>query len=280
MSTIRCLNCDYPLDALKGRRCPECGRPFDPDRPETVNGSGRSLGPVRRKLLAPPGWPMHISAVVGVVAPLWIARTPEGEFDAAIVGGLLWLLIAGAWAGRIGICLLIHRQYGIANRPRRSALISWGVVPIALVTYLWLPSYVGEKLAFQLSRGALRQRAELAIASRRASRQRYRAGLYWVSIDEVSARGAHLFTGYGYDASRCGFAFLPGGPANQGLTFYRSLGGPWYDYQARPRPAALPMPASRPSLGTSSAPPTVAPGDRPAPRNQGKAKGSETEKSF
>jgi hypothetical protein len=30
-----CLACSYPLDWLPESRCPECGRPFDPENPET-----------------------------------------------------------------------------------------------------------------------------------------------------------------------------------------------------------------------------------------------------
>jgi predicted amidophosphoribosyltransferase len=30
-----CSNCGYVLDGLPENRCPECGRPFDPDDPRT-----------------------------------------------------------------------------------------------------------------------------------------------------------------------------------------------------------------------------------------------------
>jgi hypothetical protein len=35
LSTAMCLNCGYSLHALTARRCPECGRRFDPDDPTT-----------------------------------------------------------------------------------------------------------------------------------------------------------------------------------------------------------------------------------------------------
>ena len=31
----RCLDCAYILDGLPEHRCPECGRPFDPDDPDS-----------------------------------------------------------------------------------------------------------------------------------------------------------------------------------------------------------------------------------------------------
>jgi len=42
----RCLGCGYILDRLPESRCPECGRPFDPDDPRTwqsARASGRPL---------------------------------------------------------------------------------------------------------------------------------------------------------------------------------------------------------------------------------------------
>jgi hypothetical protein len=32
-----CRKCDYPLVRLTEMRCPECGTPFDPDNPTTMN---------------------------------------------------------------------------------------------------------------------------------------------------------------------------------------------------------------------------------------------------
>ncbi len=36
-----CLGCSYPLDWLSENRCPECGRPFQPENPETFARSPR-----------------------------------------------------------------------------------------------------------------------------------------------------------------------------------------------------------------------------------------------
>ena len=37
----RCLKCAYVLDALKSRKCPECGHPFDPVDPSTFSTRAR-----------------------------------------------------------------------------------------------------------------------------------------------------------------------------------------------------------------------------------------------
>lgn len=36
---MRCLTCEYPLHSLGSNRCPECGRPFDPDDASTFADS-------------------------------------------------------------------------------------------------------------------------------------------------------------------------------------------------------------------------------------------------
>ena len=40
--SIYCLGCRYPLGGLPEPRCPECGRPFDPDDPKTFGTVGRT----------------------------------------------------------------------------------------------------------------------------------------------------------------------------------------------------------------------------------------------
>jgi hypothetical protein len=45
-SSIFCRHCGYNLSALPQNRCPECGRPFDPNNPRTF--SKHSGSPVRR----------------------------------------------------------------------------------------------------------------------------------------------------------------------------------------------------------------------------------------
>jgi hypothetical protein len=43
----RCCQCNYQLRGLTSRRCPECGREFDPHDPETFY-SGNSIGRLRK----------------------------------------------------------------------------------------------------------------------------------------------------------------------------------------------------------------------------------------
>ena len=59
---IFCIACGYPLRRIPSRRCPECGRPFDPNDARTVS-VGRPLRRWQRALLRPVGWiPISIAA--------------------------------------------------------------------------------------------------------------------------------------------------------------------------------------------------------------------------
>jgi hypothetical protein len=72
-----CLGCNYPLRGLVSARCPECGRPFDPADPITLN-LGRPLGGLDKKMLRPIGRWAHVTlwllAVIGVLGPAWVFR--------------------------------------------------------------------------------------------------------------------------------------------------------------------------------------------------------------
>ena len=86
-----CVGCNYPLRGLTEFRCPECGRPFDPDRSLTMN-LGLPMPRVARAVLGPTGrwarvlvWSLFAA---GVVVPGWVAPT---DWLA-----ILWLLMWGA----------------------------------------------------------------------------------------------------------------------------------------------------------------------------------------
>lgn len=60
----RCWECGYFLRGLgEIRRCPDCGRAFDPADPGTTNRRRHDIRSITRRLLVPPGWP-----VVGLTA--------------------------------------------------------------------------------------------------------------------------------------------------------------------------------------------------------------------
>ena len=70
-----CLACNYPLQGLTSTRCPECGRPFDPADPKTMN-LGRPLGGFARRLLQPIGLPTLLLAAAALLGVAWVTRWP------------------------------------------------------------------------------------------------------------------------------------------------------------------------------------------------------------
>ena len=74
--TMFCLACNYPLDGLTGRYCPECGQPFDPDDASTFQ---RGL-PSPTKLYA---------AGTAMEAQLLVAALEDHGIRAVVMGELL-----------------------------------------------------------------------------------------------------------------------------------------------------------------------------------------------
>lgn len=59
--TRYCLGCGYVLDGLPEHRCPECGRPFDPDNPRTF----KTARPYKR-------WRWHVLLRPGPLGYLYL----------------------------------------------------------------------------------------------------------------------------------------------------------------------------------------------------------------
>jgi hypothetical protein len=75
----RCWNCGYLLLGLgeEARRCPECGRKFDPADRSTMN-FGREMGRMGRFMLKPVAWPLVMTGVVACAMVLAVSRWPVG----------------------------------------------------------------------------------------------------------------------------------------------------------------------------------------------------------
>jgi hypothetical protein len=106
----KCIDCNYALRGLTDFRCPECGRPFDPERHLSMN-LGRPLGPLPRAILRPMGRLPRIIVwslvATGVVGPAWLI--PDEQL------ACLWLLLwggffAACW-GRSTVRALVVRLY-------------------------------------------------------------------------------------------------------------------------------------------------------------------------
>ena len=72
---VRCWGCNYILHGLQSRRCPECGREFDPDRPGTVNAR-RAIGSAGRAVMRRTWWITVALAAAATGAIAFATRWP------------------------------------------------------------------------------------------------------------------------------------------------------------------------------------------------------------
>ncbi len=179
--TARCLGCDYLLRELPGRRCPECGRDFDPARPETMN-LGRRLGWLGKRMLRPMGWPMLIGVWVVVGVLVWVSgwvlptvrpslidvRWYQHDHGAWKLAGLEvhekayvlalygMMLLGGLWAMRLGgraVTRWRHRGkgYRVFGDWRRQGMLVVGLVVCGyLVAYGWPRRVANQWAAFSV----------------------------------------------------------------------------------------------------------------------------------
>jgi len=70
-----CWECGYSLRGLPTPRCPECGRPFNPADPLTMN-MGVHVSPLAQWFMRPPGWPIHLLTAAAVIMSLWACVAP------------------------------------------------------------------------------------------------------------------------------------------------------------------------------------------------------------
>ncbi len=88
----RCWSCGYQLRAIQSTQCPECGRPFDPASPASMN-FGRPMGRTARWALSPwSWWPAGFASLACALvwsavrwpAAGWTFSLPDVQFYARI----------------------------------------------------------------------------------------------------------------------------------------------------------------------------------------------------
>src|SRR3954462_6316955 len=107
----RCWGCDYSLAHIESRRCPECGRAFDPADERSIN-YGRPVGGVLRWMTRGVGWPTLLAAGIGL---------------GGVAGGARW------WAGVVGW----GGGGGATRWPARGWRLAWVDVPHYFAPHDW-----------------------------------------------------------------------------------------------------------------------------------------------
>ncbi|MBU0639869.1 MAG: hypothetical protein KKB50_13455 [Planctomycetes bacterium] len=131
-SPKRCLGCGYILEGLPENRCPECGRPFDPDDRQTYDPYGLA-GNVFTQTATLAAW---LTAPAAVLILLH-------AFAGAISSWLLALAVFFAFGG-LSIAIVVvgataRRLLGYGRRPAEDWAALRRAFVVSLVTLIvWL----------------------------------------------------------------------------------------------------------------------------------------------
>ena len=223
-----CLDCYYPLRDLGENRCPECGRPFDPRLPRTMNMGGRP-GPVARLFLRAVPWPVMVFAALPLLPLLWIATDPMiyGMFGEYLLSGFTLVPVAAVCAGWLGIKSWLVQRHGqpesvLKADVRRWRPVGWFAAGVVLLVLLKVPL----RVAFLASRPALER---VAAQARAAPAAPFPARAGWYRITDVEDHYGMILI-FTDDSHANGFRHSPHsrgrygwGGGEEGRVF-----GPWY----------------------------------------------------
>ena len=231
-----CWDCDYRLQNLPGRHCPECGRGFDPADPSTTNAGG-PLGWWGRRVLRPIGWRTFAAALAPMALVFWVATDPQLYY----MGAEYFVCAAGlaavplAWLARwVARHVVVFR----CGQPP-SALVAdgrrWrGLWAAAGLCVLVVAFKVPMRVAFLAWRPAFERLAAEALANPSAPLAGRRIGPYQViEVTDYGTPGAPILLIRTSDGGG-GFRYSPAGPAHYGYNpgDEGHLWGAWHWYSS------------------------------------------------
>lgn len=225
-----CLDCDYPLKGLTEKRCPECGREFNPRDTSTMR-TPETPSRFAQWIMRPPGRRSFWLTIVGTAFTLACGAAPGGYLGFGFVI-LFWMLLLPAWGIRLFVwalaCLLANNGRGL-RIDRKSA--QWLVIPGAfvlnmLLLFTWIPLRIG----FLVSHSAMETLAADIITANVNPPSSKWVGIYRAENINKTNWGMY-FTVSGTGPMQVGgFAYSPSGPPdfNAGEIAFHPIGGRWY----------------------------------------------------
>jgi hypothetical protein len=130
--TIHCLGCGYDLRGLTENRCPECGRPFDPDDPGTYDcGQRFRRNPLVGACIGASGPFLIAIAILLRAAPLALPAVTELLVCWLVV---CWLIAAASLSANVA-------NLRVAYYPKQTA--AWIAVAIDAATLSTLLGTIG-----------------------------------------------------------------------------------------------------------------------------------------
>lgn len=232
-----CLDCGYALHGLPTPRCPECGRPFDPLDPKTMN-MGRELSELAKWVLGPVRWPVSLMSWGAIAISLWYARLPG---DQLANSSSLWILIGLGvlWLAWPIVRVAAARRYGwptslLMRGQRLRIAVGLSLLLTAVAIVYQLPM----KAALYVSRPALNQLAQELLASGEPYADDRWCGVYKATRVKTIPHGGRQNGGVRITveesnrAYRSGFIYLPqADPKRNSRRSYQYLGDGWWTWR-------------------------------------------------
>ncbi len=196
-----CLSCGYSLRSLESRKCPECGRAFDPEvlTSMCVPRVPGALAPWERRLLEPVRWPYRSVRGLLIAFAVIASWVPAPSPLPAAVVALVWLAVAVPYLFRRTARRWVVVRYGLEReilRVDREGL--WRMRRLLLVAFLIAASHVPFFINFAISRPFLDRAARYwlteapAVSSPPPGPSVH--GLFVVTSTRVSMRYVHFYT--------------------------------------------------------------------------------------
>jgi hypothetical protein len=181
---------------------------------------------------------MHLAAIIAMAGILDACSAPGFFTFEALCFALLWFFLCSVWLLRLVLFIVLNRRRGRLRQSLRLGWRRWAAGPvIALVTVSLIALQVPMRLRFAVSRAALNQLAQQAVAAGTKPlrgdwgiMQVQGAGAFDVAVMQVTSAGEVDFRVPGTEFFRSygGFAYSPGGNPSDPEGSFEPLGGPWY----------------------------------------------------
>jgi hypothetical protein len=149
-----CLDCNYSLEGIDSRRCPECGRMFDPADVDTMNMS-RPITWAERQILKPTKalYPVALLAIAALTALcIWtIPWTPMGLVYSCFALSIGSFIVVALFVARALLRNLVVRHHGLPetfvradDRVHRKLYRALAIATLLLLTRLpfWVLFFV------------------------------------------------------------------------------------------------------------------------------------------
>jgi len=186
----------------------------------------------------PPALPMHLAAIVAMAGMLDAFSAPGFFTFEALCFVLLCFCLCSVWLLQLALFVLLNRRRGRLRRSLQLGWRQWAAGPvIAMVTVSLIALQVPMRLRFAVSRAALNQLAQQAVANGPKPlhgdwgiMQVQRAEAFDVAVMQVTSAGEVDFRvpGTEFFRSYSGFAYCPVGNTFDPEGSFEPLGGPWY----------------------------------------------------